>query len=250
MKTIRISLLLLVMAVYSSCQKKHKQQPLSVQVTSLVDITDPRAVMPDAETILSCFDFTNDKDKEAFFRLTTTTDKLLNPVSENHLASGYETEKDNQFDDPDYRKKLVLSFYSGIRECVNKFNTKSQHDSILRYSECFRSIASELVRMKENKADKSLLLVYSDLCENSDLFSVYKKTATEQLLKHPDSVLQKFESTGLLPEDLSHFTVTIIFQPRSRDQDRLFNAMAELYKRMLSNRRAKVIIGSDNPKYL
>jgi hypothetical protein len=104
--------------------------------------------------------------------------------------------------------------------------------------------------MKENKTDKSLLLVYSDLCENSDLFSVYKKTATEQLLKHPDSVLQKFEATGLLPQDFSHFTVMIIFQPRSRDQDRLFNAMAELYKRMLTSRRAKVIIRSDNPKYL
>ncbi|MBP6024908.1 hypothetical protein [Ferruginibacter sp.] len=250
MKTLLMVTLFLNALVCTSCNKKQRHQTASIQVTALVDITDPRDVLPDAETLLSFYEFTKDKNIKALFRITATTDKLLNPVAEHHLASGDETEKDNQFDDPDYREKLVLSFYTNVRQAVSAFNTKAQQDTLLGHSECFRSIAGELTRMVENKTDKSLLVVYSDLAENSDLLNVYTKIAPEQIFKHPDSVLQKFEATKLLPRSLSGFTVLFIFQPKNREEDKLFAAMAEMYKKMLSALGAKVIIRSDNPKYL
>ena len=248
MKTYLITMLLFIAVFINSCDKKPEHYTSSLTV--LVDITNRREVLPAAEILLTFYDFAKGRNKEVFFRITTTTDKLLNPVAEHYLASGNETEKDNQFDDPDYREKLVLSFYSDVRQSVGAFNTNAQQDTILKHSECFRSIAGELARMKENKADKNLLVIYGDLSENSDLFSVYGKRVTGYVFKHPDSALQKFETTGLLPQDLSGFTVMIIFQPIDRDQDKLFNVMAGLYKKMLTARGAKVIIRSDNPKYL
>jgi hypothetical protein len=229
---------------------KSSQPPLYLQATALVDITDRRDVLPDAEMLLSFYDFTKDNSRRAYFRITTTSDKLLNPVSENYLASGKETEKDNQFDDPDYRERLVLAFYDEVRKSVSEFNAKLKQDSLLDHSECFRSIASELMRMDENKADKSLLAVYSDLCENSGLFSVYTKTGFTQLQNNPASIIQRFESANLLPKNLKGFIVMFIFQPKTRNEDSLFNAMAGVYKKMLEARGAKVIIRSDNPKYI
>jgi hypothetical protein len=247
MKTYSIIMLLFTAGVLNSCGKSPEHKSPSVQVTALVDITDARDVLPDAESLLSFYEFQKDKNTGAVFMLTTTTDKLLNPVSGYCLASGDETEKDNQYDDPDYREKLVLSFYSDIRQSVDAFNIKARQDTILKHSECFRSIAGALTKMKENKADKNLLAIYSDLGENSDLFSVYGKTVTDYLLKHPDSVIQKFEATGLLPQNLSGFTVRIIFQPKNRQEDQLFNAMATVYKKMLTARGAKVVVSVDNP---
>lgn len=250
MKILLMVSLVLNTLVHVACNKKPEHQTAAIQVIALVDITDPRDVLPDAESLLSFYDFMRDKNTKAFFRITATTDKLLNPVAEHHLASGDETEKDNKFDDPDYREKLVLSFYANVRQSVSAFNTKARYDTMLKHSECFRSIAGELARMKENKADKNLLVIYSDLGENSDLFSVYEKAALAHVLKNPDSVLKKFEATKLLPRSLSGFTVLFIFQPKNRAEDKLFTIMAGLYKKILSGLGAKVIIRSDNPKYL
>lgn len=248
MKIYLFSTLVFIVVIVDSCIKKQEREINTVQVTALIDVTNMMTILPDSETLLSFYEFPKDKNKEAFFRLTTTTDKLLNPVSEYHLASGDETEKDNQFDDPDYREKQVLSFYSDVRQAVDAFNTKAQQDSEIGHSEVFRCVAAELIRMKENKADKNLLAIYSDLGENSDLFSVYNKHDQELLLQQPDSLIQKFEGAKLLPPDLYGFTVMIVFQPKIRQEDRMFAAMAEVYKKILKAHNAKVIICSDNPK--
>jgi hypothetical protein len=111
MRMITIYTLLLVSTVYISCISREMKQETSMHITALVDITDRRIILPDAETILSLFDFKSDKDKEAYFRMTNITDKLLNPSVEERLSSGTVTEKGNQFDDPDFREKQVLAFY-------------------------------------------------------------------------------------------------------------------------------------------
>jgi len=249
MRAILIVTYTLIVLFYSNCSPKTEPQPLySVQVSVLVDITDKREVLPDAETLLSYYDLDKSKNTEAFFRLTTTTDKLFNPVAEIHLPSGDESEKDNQLDDPDFREKVVLDFYSNVRQSISSFNEKARKDTVIEHSECFRSIARELARMKENKTDKTLLVVYSDLAENSDLLNVYSKTDLELLMKHPNSVVKKFEATNLLPQNLYGYTVLFIFQPKNRAEDILFEKITTLYQNMLKARGAKVVIRSDNPK--
>ena len=249
MKTFPIYVLLFVSAVFNSCNKNKKHPPDTVNITALLDITDPMAIFPDAESLLSIYDFPKDKNKEAFFRLTTTTDKLLNPAIELHLPPAETTKKDNQFEDPDFREKEVLAFYEEVRKSIASFNTQKLEDTTLEHSECFRSIAGELTLMKEHKTGKCLLAVYSDLAENSDLDIVYG-SGLQQLLKHPDTTLKRFETTGLLPNDLSGFTVLFIYQPKDREDDQRFNTMVRLYQKMLSKRGATVIVSADNPKYI
>lgn len=250
MRKITIYTLLLVSIVYISCGSREMKQETSRQITAMVDITDRRIVLPDAETILSLFDLKGDKDKEAFFRMTTITDKLLNPFVEERLPFGTVTEKDNQFDDPDFREKQVLAFYRKVRQAVDTFTVHNKEDSTLPQSECFRSIASELTKMKERKTDKSVLLVYSDLAENSDLLRVYDSASLKLLLSNPDSVQRRFEATKLLPNDLTGYTIVFIFQSPTKGADIVCNSMGEIYIKMLRERGAKVIVTADNPKYI
>ena len=223
---------------------------MSVHVTALVDITDPRAILPDAQSLLLLYDFPKDKNKEAYFRLMTTTDKVLNQAIELHVAPAEETKKYNQFEDPDFREKEILAFYEAVRHSVASFNANRQLDTILGHSECFQSIARELFLMKEWKANKNALLIYSDLAERSDIFNIYGSGSVQQLLERPEILIKKFEATGLLPNDLSGFTVMFIYQPKNREDDKRFNEMAKLYQKMLTKRKATVLVNANNPKYL
>jgi hypothetical protein len=247
---ITIYILVLVGAVYISCGSREMKQETSMQITAMVDITDRRIVLPDAEAILSLGDLKEDKDKEVMFRLTTMTDKLLNPAVEERLPSGSITEKYNQFDDPDFREKQVLSFYKKVRRLVDTFTVHNIEDSTLPQSECFRSIVGELSRMKEQNSDKSVMVVYSDLGENSDLFRVYDSASFKLLLSSPDSIQRRFEATKLMPDNLSDFTVLFIFQPPDKEADNICNKMALIYKKMITARGGKVLLIADNPKYI
>jgi hypothetical protein len=250
MRTITIYALLFVSVVYISCGSRESEQETSMQITAMVDITDKRIVLPDAETILSLCDLKGDKEKEVMFRLTTMTDKLLNPAVEERLLSGSITEKDNQFDDPDYREKQVLDFYKKVRQLADTFTVHNIEDSTLPQSECFRSIVQELSRMKEQHRDKSVMVVYSDLGENSDLLRVYDSASFKLLLTNPDSILRRFEATKLMPDNLSGFTVLFIFQPPDKEADNICNKMAMIYKKMIEARGGKVLLIADNPKYI
>jgi hypothetical protein len=250
MRTITIYILVLVSAVYVSCGSREMKQEASMQITAMVDITDRRIVLPDAETILSLCDLKGDKEKEVMFRLTTMTDKLLNPAVEERLLQGSITEKDNQYDDPDYREKQVLAFYGKVRKAVDTFTVHNIEDSTLPQSECFRSIAQELTRMKEQHRDKSVMVVYSDLGENSDLFRVYDSASFKLLLTNPDSIQRRFEAANLMPDNLSDFTVLFIFQPPDKEADNICNKMAMIYKKMITARGGKVMLIAGNPKYI
>jgi hypothetical protein len=137
-----------------------------------------------------------------------------------------------------------------VKQAVDTFTVHNKEDSTLPQSECFRSIAQELARLKEHQKDKSVLLIYSDLAENSDLLKVYDSASLKLLLSNPDSIQRRFEATKLLPNDLTGYTIIFIFQSPTKGADIVCNSMGEIFSKMLRERGAKVIITADNPKYI
>ena len=101
--------------VLSSCTNRLKQQqPDIIYVTAVVDITDHRQVYPTAESVLPLFSLNTEENSEATFRICPVTDRELNPDIEFHLPNGFETEKSNSYDDPDFRKKVIVQFFSSM----------------------------------------------------------------------------------------------------------------------------------------
>jgi hypothetical protein len=240
--------LLLLCGIGSSCNKNQQSENSSIQISSLVDITDKRIVFPDSLTILSFFDMKNDSKKSVFFRLVTITDKLLNPTTELYLPTDSATEKDNKADDPYFREKAILQFYKMVKETIAKINTTQQQDSSLNFSECFSSIASELAHINANKKSKNYLFVHSDLFENSNLYNIYyhNKNTLEAIKKELE---KRFIESHLLPENLAYTTVYFIFQPKTREEDQLYTTVFLVYKKLLTERGANVILSSNNPNY-
>ncbi len=239
---------LLFFVIGSSCSKNTQGEKNSIQISSLVDITDKRIVFPDALTMLSFFDMKNDSKKSVFFRLVTTTDKLLNPVTELYLPTDSVTEIDNKADDPYFREKSILQFYKSVNEAFTKTNTTLRTDSSIKFSECFSSIASELTLLSTNKKSKNYLFVYSDLFENSTLYNIYahKNNSQEFVKLHLE---KKFTTSHLLPENLSNITVYFIFQPKTREEDQLYATVFSVYKKLFMERGATVILSPNNPNY-
>ena len=246
MKKILFIQIALISFLSQTCQEHKTEVIHSVQVNVLGDITDVHYVLPIAEPIQKLYDFDVDKNTEGFFRISTITDKHLNPAIEYHLLPGFVTEKNNTLDDPYYRERLVRSFYDSIKNAISNFDAKCLLDSSLKFTECFNTIAGELQLMKNSKAEKHILLVFSDLQENSDLFNCYSKANQELLRKQPDTVIELFNQTQLLPENLLGFNIFFIYQPINRQSDKSFEAMVEIYKKLLVSRGASVKIQADN----
>jgi len=223
----------------------------SVDITAIVDVTNQQTVLPKTESILKLYDFDSDRNIKASFRICSITDKQLNPEKDTYLPNGSVTEKDNLQDDPYYREKLILSFYNQVRKDINDFIGANKNDTSLNHSECFRTIADELSDMKNNQARKKILLVFSDLQENSDLFDCYKTKDQELLDKKQGEVLKIFEQDNLLPNDLKGITTIFIYDPRNRKEDQHYMNMVSVYKKLLESRGVivKVQANSDVLNY-
>ena len=128
---------LLLNLFYCSCKENNIEVKYSINVAVAGDITDPLSLLPAAEPILKLYEFDRNKNAEADFRLSTITDKHLNPAIQYHLPEGSVTEKDNDQDDPNFREKLILSFYETMKRAISNFDTASHLDSSLNHSECF-----------------------------------------------------------------------------------------------------------------
>lgn len=237
-------------ALLSCFNAQKQQQPNSIDVTAVVDITDQRQVYPNAESILPLFNLNNAENSEGTFKICTVTDRELNPDIEFHLPNGIETEKSNSDDDPDFRKKVIVQYFTSIRNAITEFNTKAKNDTPVAHSECFKSISNELQNLAQHKNTKSVLLVYSDLQENSIFFNCYTKSNQRTLQCYPEKISGFFEKTHLLPDHLNNITVYFIYNPVSREDDVHFMAMLKVYKKLLISRGAKVFVGASNPKYI
>lgn len=237
-------------ALLSCFNAQKQQQPHSIYVTAVVDITDHRQVYPNAESILPIFNFNNAENSEATFRICPVTDRELNPDIEFHLPNNIETEKSNSYDDPDFRKKVIVQFFSSIRKTITEFNTKVKSDTSVAHSECFKCISNELENLVQHKSNKGVLLVYSDLQENSAILNCYTRFNQKLLISNPENIVGVFEKTVLLPKDLKNITVSFVYNPVSREDDIRFMAMLKVYKKLLLSRGAKVTVSANNPTYL
>lgn len=241
--------ILLVLFLYGCACQEQNSLSHSTQVSVITDCTDPHALLPVAEPLLGLYEFEKDKDREARFRICSVTDKQLNPASEVHLPDAETTDRNNSLDEPYYREKHILAFYDDIRKMLSHFTTVPSSDSSLKHSEIFYSVAHELQLLEKSQADRRILLVFSDLQENSLVFNSYSIAGREQLRKRPMDIVNIFRDTQLLPDSLTGITIFFVFQPKSRDEDQVYGAMTGVYTRLLEERGAKITIQATNTNY-
>lgn len=219
-------------------------------VSAIVDITDKRVLYPTPSSIIPLFGLGTDESQKATFRLSTLSDRELAPDIEIRLASGTESDKENINEDIHFRKRQIVVFYKTLTDTIASFvRAIADNDSTLDHSECFKGIAGELAKLVAAKADKGVLLVFSDVQENSVFFNCYDKASQDMLSDEPQKVVDIFERTKLLPLSLNNITVIFVYAPVSRDDDARFMRMVSIYRTLIEKRGATVHITAQNQNY-
>ena len=216
----------------------------STTISVIIDPTDKREIQPAINPILvlfNCQQYTNDA---CSFRLSAITDKKLNPTYSTSLPDAATTERLNEADDAQFRNKMIIQFYAAIRrkfeEAYKQFDTTRK----MAHSECWATINAELHVLSENKSTRRFLIVASDLMERSDVDAY--KDINENNIK---LITNKFYSNSQPPQSLQGITIFFIYQPRTRKEDKQFATMINIYKRLLGERGAKIIVQATNTLY-
>jgi hypothetical protein len=243
--------IILALCLAASCGKKpNAPTPVHTSCTCTIDDrTDSFALHPLADPILAISEFQNDKDQEATHRLVLLTDKLLNPIEEMHLADANTSEARNENGEMDNREQLVYSYCDAFRSAVGSLYKRFPVGGTLQHSECFATVAGELEYLANSTASQRTLIVFSDLQENSDAFSCYTQDGLKLLQTHPQKVAKLLQSRRSLPKNLTGVTVYFVYMPLTRDQDQRFNEMVSIYKSLLKERGARVVVQAQNTNY-
>ena len=239
-------LLLLLLTLFSCNRKKHHLA--RVTVSMLFDISDTNRIIPDPNSLLSLYNFKENICHAVTFRKSYISDIENTGEEEFSLEDRIIEEKaGNYYDDPNFRKKQIVSFQQDIANALANI-------SLYKYSEkpetkCFEKVCMELNKLKKCPGTEKYLIISSDMIEHSNIYNGYNSELYETLnldeKKGMEMILDEFDDDDL-PSNLKGISVYILFEPKTTNEDMLFKAFTAVYQKLLEERGASVFIKSSN----
>jgi hypothetical protein len=233
MKTILTVLLLLGAGIFLFSYT-YKAPPIT-DISVFRDITDKHLAQPKADEILSLLDFSGDRKwNGAAFRFSDLTDVSFNRVSEASIENANQW-LSNEIE----RDKEIQKFKDDVSKTISTNEPiGKEHSSV------YFPIASELTYLSQSRADRKILLVYSDLMENDLDISLYSKQELELLNTNLDSLKGIFEKRKAL-SSLQGIEVYFIYQPNNAVEDKDYRLVSDFYRSLLESKGAIVHISAN-----
>lgn len=233
---ILISILLLILAgcvAYNDCNDKQYES----DITIALDRTGSHTFsLPNREAILQAFEGKRELWKGYHFRLVSLSDVDLNRGYEASIKPGC-SYTSNVYE----RKKEMANFSLELDSATGKLLS----EPIGRpSSSLYIPLANELSRLAESHAKKKTLIVFSDLLEESYLFSFGSPKTLQMLKENPDNVSAMLEKEAPLPS-LKGVEIYVIFQPVNSAESNVFHIVSGFYQRLLESKGARVNISAN-----
>jgi hypothetical protein len=195
-------------------------------ISVLEDITETDFVaIPDAQNIITQFDFETDLWRSATFRYGRINSLIHNSrdlvsVKQEKALLGNELE----------RRSLVTNFNKDVKNILHKL----KDSSIYNHSSIWLPIVEELKVLQKDSISKSKLYVFSDLQENTRWFSVFRMSDIHLLEFQADALSEIFlsKSKGVTSSNL--IEVIVVYQPKTIAEDELFQKLKQLYLQLFS----------------
>jgi hypothetical protein len=230
MKTIIPVIIIIILAIIFACNPGNLSE---TEVVVIRDITDIQLSQPKSEDITKLIDLDNSKWNGANFRYVDITDVSYNRTYQASIKSENQW-MGNEFD----RQKKVKGFSADISEILNeveKVTIGKDNSSI------YIPVARELNKLSQGSSQKKILLLYSDLMENTDELSLYDNNKLNLLKINPDSIQKYFEAQIPL-QRLDGIKIYLIFQPSNTEEDRQYKIVSGFYKELFESKGATVEI--------
>lgn len=238
-----IPIAFILLASCNFTNEKHTTLNSSGIVSVITDISDQHLLRPVANPLLQLYGCNDNPDIQCTFRIRTISDKMLTPITSYRLPDGETTEKQNKDDDPQFRQKNILAFYKHVNQIVNEFNKPIDSSKSLNNSECLQTIGNELNELATDSSKLKYLVIFSDLKENGELYSVYSSGVI------PAEIEKVILKSRIFPKRLENITVIFVFKPKDRIQDKEYNKIVSVYKKIIELRGGKVFVQAKNTSY-
>lgn len=207
------------------------------EASFMIDKTDSNLLaQPDVNAIKQLIPADKDNWQGYRYRQQIISDADVNPIYEEDLASSCEY-LSNIYDKTDE----VQKFFSGIDTALQK--TKSVN-LVKTHSSIYAPMVKELNHLSESTAKRKVLVIYSDMMENSYLANFYEKSTIIKLQNTPEEIQQQFEK-ALPIGNLKGIEVNIIYQASNNEASRVFTIVSGFYKKLLEDKGAKVNISAN-----
>lgn len=201
-----------------------------------LDKTDSFQDTPDARLILAQTGITNNKWQGVTIRLTTITEYAYNQVHQLALPGQLFL-----FGNPMERDTTIKQF---TLELTSKINAMQQEKIKRDASHIYTTLVRELNQLAKEHASQKLAIVYSDLKENTPLFSVYDSTGAFVLTQHPEIVQQHLLAMAK-PDDLRGIQLYFIHTVSSATDNAQFVAMSEVLTNIFTAAGATVSVAAN-----
>jgi len=238
-------LFLIVLLIFNSCKNEPAK---TTHICVLIDVTDERFkdekfVSENLPKLLQLMEL---NQQTGGFSGGEIKLSLINEVSDSKSKTiKIETGVTGMMgENPLNRKDKVEKFYkeleNGFTQILNKANWGTNASKI------YQKVTRELIKMKNSNADQKYLIVYSDMLENSDLFSFYVpnwKSNISKMTEDINATVEKLAEKGPTLPDLSEFTIYII-TTRTAENDEKINISEQFWITLFENQGATVRFNS------
>lgn len=203
----------------------------NTEVTLMFDQTDRQHVHPSAEAILAPFKLNVNPWQGLQITIVPISDKDVNTVdivslpSENRLTGNITIRRVN-----------IRRFAQHLRQSIASLD--SVHT--LPRSIIFRAIEKQAESLAKRPAARHVILVYSDLMENSEL-SFYDRQ-TLGLLQSAPSLIEKQLMANAVISNLSGVELWLLYDPQGYRQNNIYMSIARFYERIYKMHGAQVHI--------
>ena len=204
-------------------------------LTVLSDRTDPIIAKPDMATLESFLELGKNPDRGVDFKFKVIGNVDFLPARSLKLQS-------SSLVDNDFQRTADVGRF------LNRMDTllvqENQKEYTFQGSSIFRPTLEELIRAKNSGASHKVVMLWSDLQEISDLYDVLDSNNRRKLMESPLAVANEFTSKVDIP-NLEGVSLYIIHYPATRERNRSFRAMCEVYKHIFKDSGLHIQIGPD-----
>lgn len=225
-----------VMLIFLGCaavdsQRKH------IEYAAMIDLTDSIKIVPDENSVVADLGIDENIWNSANFSLGTFTDVSYTPHARISLAKAPSRLTASEFT----RKREVVAFKTNLSALLDsaRSDTSGKPNSSL-----YLPMVEELTRLSNSTADRKVLVIYSDMMENSLDLSFYSPNTLALLRTDPDKVKAMLFAKAKLP-NLTSIEIKLIYLPKNAKDDAVFHTVSQFFSSMLSEAGATVSISAN-----